>query len=482
MHDGQRKIIRQRLADESGRLDKGGPRRVALAYPSPYAVAMSSLGFQWIYARLQRLPETSVERCFLPDGATAAGGERPVTYENLRGLEEFPLVCVSVAWELEVMGLVRLLTLAGLPLEAARRGADDPLVVVGGPITFSNPRPFAPFADAIVMGEGEGIAEFVVDEVYGSSSRASALAALSRHPHIFVPGSSAQDLPSLAVCDATDLPATSQIRTPHTELRDMFLIEAERGCSRSCHYCVMRRASGRGMRLVEPDVILDRVPADARKVGLVGAAVSDHPKIVEIVRSFVERGLEVGLSSLRPERLTDELVAALKASGYRTLTTALDGPSARLRQSVDRRTEAADYVAVAKTARRHGMDRLKLYLMLGLPGETEADIDECAELVSELSRVIPVALGISPFCAKRNTPLDGSAYAGVALVRSRLARLRAKLRGRADVRATSSRWAWVEHVLAQGAEAEGRAAAAATLAGGSFSDFRRAFGDLGHRG
>jgi radical SAM superfamily enzyme YgiQ (UPF0313 family) len=227
-------------------------------------------------------------------------------------------------------------------------------------------------------------------------------------------------------------------------------------------------------------VVLDAVPSGARRVGLVGAAVSDHPKITEIVRRLAERGCHVGLSSLRPDRLKDEFVEALSRGGYRTLTTALDGTSARLRELIERRGREPHYVTAAELARKYGMDRLKLYLMIGLPGETDDDVDECARFVSELSRIIPVALGVAPFCAKRNTPLDGTPYAGINLVQRRLERLRRGLQGRADVRATSARWAWVEYVLAQGGAAEGHAVLEAVRAGGRFSDFRRAFGKLGH--
>ena len=122
------------------------------------------------------------------------------------------------------------------------------------------------------------------------------------------------------------------------------------------------------------------------------------------------------------------------------------------------------------------MDRLKLYLMIGTPEETDADVDECVEFVAELSRIVPVALGIAPFCPKRNTPLSAAPFAGIQVVDRRLDRLRRGLRGRADVRATSARWAWVEYVLAQGGEAEGLAVIDAVDAGGSFRAFEQAFG------
>jgi radical SAM superfamily enzyme YgiQ (UPF0313 family) len=260
----------------------------------------------------------------------------------------------------------------------------------------------------------------------------------------------------------------------------MFLIEAERGCSRGCTYCVMRRSTNGGMRLVDKETIFEAIPPDARKVGLVGAAVSDHPRIVEIVRTLAERGLEVGLSSLRPDRLKDEFVEALKMAGYKTLTTALDGPSERMRDLIERRGREPHYQQAAERARKYGMDCLKLYLMVGLPGETDADIDECVKFVTELSRIVPIALGVAPFCSKRNTPLDRMPFAGVRTVEGRLSRLRRGLKGRADVRPTSARWAWVEWVLAQGGRAEGLALARAVRSGGTYADHRREFAALGH--
>jgi radical SAM superfamily enzyme YgiQ (UPF0313 family) len=276
------------------------------------------------------------------------------------------------------------------------------------------------------------------------------------------------------------LPATSRIRTPHAELADMFLIETERGCSRGCHYCVMRRSTNGGMRIVPAEHVLERIPADGARVGLVGAAVSDHPKIVHILRALAERGQQAGLSSLRPDKLSEDLVEALARVGYRTLTTALDGASERLRAGIERKGREQHYFAGAERAKRHGMDRMKLYLIVGLPGERDEDIDECARLVGELSRVLPVALGVSAFCAKRNTPLDRQPFAGIRVVEQRLARLKRALRGRADVRALSVRWAWIEHVLSQGGLAEGLAVVDAVRRGGSFADFKRAFGELGH--
>jgi radical SAM superfamily enzyme YgiQ (UPF0313 family) len=332
--------------------------------------------------------------------------------------------------------------------------------------------------DAVLMGEADQSIHTVLGVIFGSDSKDSALRALSGHPHVFVPSRHGDLLPPIDKADDATLPAFSQIITPNTELRSMFLIEPERGCHRGCTYCVMRRSTNDGMRIVRKERILSLIPDEAKRVGLVGAATTDHPQIAEVVNALADSGREVGLSSLRADRLTDELVAGLRRGGHRVLTTASDGASQRMRDAVQRRTSEEQLRQAARLARRHGMKRLKLYVMVGLPGEADEDIDELVGLGKELSSLIPLSLGVAPFVAKRNTPLDGAPFAGIRQVDARLQRLRRGVRGRVEVRATSARWAWVEHVLAQGGRAEGLAVHEAVHAGGRFSDWKRAFDAL----
>jgi radical SAM superfamily enzyme YgiQ (UPF0313 family) len=225
-----------------------------------------------------------------------------------------------------------------------------------------------------------------------------------------------------------------------------------------------------------PERILGGIPAHARRVGLVGAAVTDHPRIAEIVRGVVDAGREVGISSLRADRLTDELVGLLRRGGYRTLTVASDGASERMRALIERKTYERHLLRAAELAKTHGLDVLKVYMMVALPGEEDADIDELVRFTRALAEVgTRVALGVAPFVAKRNTPLDGTPFAGVERVERTLARLRRGLAGRATVRPTSARWAWVEYMLAQGDHRAGLAAMDAWRAGGTFAAWRRAF-------
>jgi radical SAM superfamily enzyme YgiQ (UPF0313 family) len=328
------------------------------------------------------------------------------------------------------------------------------------------------------MGEADQTIHQALDVLFAIRDRGERLRALAEIPSCFVPALHGDQLPPGAKCSDELLPAYAVIRTPNTELRNMFLIEAERGCSRGCAYCVMRRSTNGGMRIVPMETILSLIPEDATKVGLVGAAVSDHPKICDLIETLADRGVETSLSSLRPDRLNERFVKALRRAGHTALTTASDGASQRLRDTINRKTREKHLHEVARLAREHGMKRLKLYMMVGLPEELDADIDELIQFGTEISRIIPLSLGIAPFVSKRNTPLDGLPFAGIPTVEARLNRLRKGVRGKVDVRATSARWAWVEYVLAQGGAAEGEALYQAVKAGGSFSDYKRAFESL----
>ncbi|MBI5547553.1 MAG: radical SAM protein [Deltaproteobacteria bacterium] len=469
------------LGDEQGTLYKDAPLRVALCYPSPYSVGMSSLGFQTMYREIHAHDGATAERAFLPDDVPAfrASGTELMTCESQSPASQASIVAFSVAYELEVTGVLEMLSLAGLPLLREERGPSHPLVVAGGPLTFSNPAPLEPFVDLLVLGEADQTLHQLLDAARESGTREGTLRALEGKAGFYAPGRGAQQTPVIACALDERLPARSQIITPHTELRSMFLVEAERGCSRGCTYCVMRRTTNGGMRLVSPERVLAAIPQAARKVGLVGAAVTDHPRLPQLIEALVASGREVGVSSMRAERLTPELVGLLARGGYRTLTVALDGASRRLRETIDRRTDEKDIVRAAELAKAAGMKRLKVYLMVGLPGETDEDLDELTRFARELASVLPVSLGVSPFCAKRNTPLDGAPFEPIASLEGRLKRLQKGLRGRVEVRPTSARWSWVEYMLAQCGPEAGLAALDAWRLGGGFSDWKRAFQERG---
>ena len=467
--------IRKRISEEMGILRKPASLKIALCHPAPYSVGMSSLGFQAIYREIHQHPGASAERAFLPDNVEEYRRSRtPVfSYEGEMPLSDFPIVAFSIAYELELTGLLEMLDLSGIPLLRQDRNGRHPLVIAGGPLTASNPAILAPFVDLIILGEGEELVHAFLDAAVDTSVK-ELPARFSGTPGCFAPGLTAE-MSGLARIRNTGLPAYSQILTKNTVLASMFLIEPERGCSRNCAYCVMRRTSGGGMRLVSPEKVISLLPENARRVGLVGAAVTDHPHIGELVDRIVAGGREIGISSLRADRLDEGLVHSLARGGYRTLTTALDGASQRLRDLMNRSTAEKHLIRAAGLVREAGLQNMKLYVMLGLPGEKMDDVDELIRFSIELAKIAPLSLSISPFVAKRNTPLDGAGFEPIPLLTEKLSKTRLDLKNRVVVKESSVRWAWVEYMLSQGGESAGLAAMDAWRAGGSFASWKRAF-------
>tara|TARA_Y100001934_G_scaffold278276_1_gene379118 strand:- start:581 stop:1726 length:1146 start_codon:yes stop_codon:yes gene_type:complete len=355
-------------------------------------------------------------------------------------------------------------------------------------LTFSNPVPLGPFADIVVMGEAEDLLEPLMDALFSGGSKETVLEELSRMEGFYIPAYHGEELCPVAKCKDTELPAYSAIVTPDSALSDMFLLEPERGCSRGCTFCVMRRTTNGGMRLVQPQRVMELIPDHATRVGLVGAAVTDHPKITDIVRNIVESGRGVGISSLRADRLTPEFIELLLRGGYRTLTVASDGASEALRKDMEKKIRVKHLLRTAEYVREIGVPQLKIYMMLGVPGESYDDLKELVEFGKEVKSVVTkktkVSLGVSPFVAKRNTPLDGSLFVGIKECERRIDFVRKGLKNSVELRSTSARWAWVEYELAQGGWSAGLAALQAWQAGGNFAAWRQALKDVGrsHRG
>lgn len=441
---------------------------------------MSSVGFQWVL-KLLRDAGFQAERAFLPDDVTAWKRSRvPLhTYETERPLSHFPVIGISLAYELELAGLIEALEMAGIPPLRSDRTDRHPRIIMGGPLTFSNPLPAAPFVDAMIVGEADDV---VVDAFEAASHIPGDawLDAIAELDGGYVPDLHGETLPAVAKASDERLPAYAPILAPDAELSDMFLIEGERGCHRTCTFCVMRRSTNGGMRLVTPERVLSFVPDMAKRVGLVGAAISDHPHLVGLLEEIVGSGRGVGISSLRADRVArkPDIARLLREGGYKTLTVASDAASERLRRDISKGTKENQLVACAKLAAEHRYKVMKVYMMVGVPGETEDDIEELIRFSKDLASIVPISLGVAPFVPKRNTPLDVAEYAGVKTVDRRLKQLTRGLKGAAEVRPTSARWAWVETELAQGGWSAGQAVYDAVTRGGRFADYRRALQDV----
>lgn len=474
---------RDLLADEQGTIVRSAPYSVGLCYPNPYRTAMSSLGYQVIYRLLHSRPGVGAERVVLPDDVPLWRKRRwqPLGLEAGTPLNRFDLLAFSVAYDLDIVGFFDLLDLGGVPLLRSERGPKDPPILLGGPVTASNAQPFGPFIDLAVIGDGEVAMTRLLAILEERPDREELTSRAAEIPGVWVPKLHGSRIPPVQKVTVGHLPAYGQIITPHTELSNMFLVEASRGCPRFCKFCLVR-APESPMRQALIDAVLARVPDHAERVGFVGAAVSEWDGIREALRRMVDAGKGVGVSSLRADRLDEDFVDLLARGGYRTMTIGADAASQRLRGKIAKGLRTRHLRRAAELAKAAGMIKLKVYVIVGLPDERDEDIDELIAFAVELSALLPVALGISPLVPKLHTPLGDAPFAGIPEVDRTLKRLRKALGGIADVRSTSAKWAWVEYRLSQGDEDAGMAALEAWRNGGGYRAFADALRPTAERG
>jgi radical SAM superfamily enzyme YgiQ (UPF0313 family) len=453
-----RKNLKPLLADEIGTIYRQAPTRVALCFPNKYSVGMASLGLQVIYRMFNQEEHFACERAFLPDDIDAFKAMReplpmlesgePVGYSDI--------MAFSVSFELDITNIIRFLELSNLNPWRTERDESDPVVIIGGPLTSSNPYPLAPFADVICIGDGEMIVPIIAEAYRESSNRTEFLEMLEGRPGIFLPDRDVAE-PMWATAPKEKLPAYSQIVTPNSELSNMFLVEAQRGCPRPCTFCLARTMYGPN-RNNEADDLLACIPDWVKKVGLVGAALSDFKHTKHVGRVLTERGVKLGVSSIRADTVDEELAQILRDGGLRSFTVASDAASQRLRDWMKKGISEEDLIRTAEISKRLGFSGLKVYMMIGLPPENDDDITELIEFSRRLSKIAKVAMGISPFVPKRHTPHHSDPFAGVDVIEKRFKRIQKELRRDLELRNVSAKWAWVENVIARGGAEVGKAA------------------------
>ncbi len=394
------------LAREVGYITKphGGRLRVALAFPNTYFVGMSNLGLQTVYQWFNADERVVCERVFLPGkqelGGLIARREPFVTIESQTPVRDFDVFAFSVSFEWDYTNVVSMLKMAGLEPRADRRHPRDPLIVIGGAVTFVNPEPLAPFADVIAAGEAEllvpEIIEAFADE--GSRDRSRLLNRLARARGFYVPslyevtydgpgrvaaitpkaGTDAPPVVRKAAVKAADRiePPSTAIFTPDTEFGSRLLIEVVRGCANLCRFCW----AGYNYLPVRPfptDRILEIARAarpHANRVGLVSIALCDHPDIERILNELVDMGYGISPASLRLDDLTPAIVSTLRRSGERSITIAPETGSDRLRRVINKTVTNEQILDKASLIFDAGIENLKLYYMIGLPTETDEDL------------------------------------------------------------------------------------------------------------
>jgi radical SAM superfamily enzyme YgiQ (UPF0313 family) len=512
-----KKKAQELLASEEGvvRKDWGGRVAIALVYPNTYAVGMSNLGFQTIYDHLNALPNVVCERVFFPDGEDLGEhgrtGTPPLSLESQRPLADFDLVGFSLTYEGDYINTVRLLAMAGIPLRAADRGPGDPVVMMGGVCAFSNPEPVAPFMDVVVVGEGEQVvgeivAAWVESLPADAGRRRRFIDRLKPLVGIYVPDAYrvaygaggqieavvplAEDVPAVVIKrrlqDVNRFETRSALKTPRAEYGHMELLEVGKGCGRGCRFClegqVYRPVRHRSLASLRESVAT--IAQGAKRVGLVGACVSDYPWIGDLMRLLEEHGVEVSISSLRADSLTEDLVASLARGGHRTLTMAPEAGTERLRHVVRKAISDEQLYEACRLIRRYGIPNLKCYFMIGLPTETREDVEAIPDLAARLLERLAVlgpdgrpfgklTLSVSSFVPKPWTPFQWAPFEDARALEDKLDLIKRRARRLDTIRVVheNPREAALQALLARG---DRRVADFVELAAARDGDWRRA--------
>ena len=459
---------RRRLRSEQGAIikDWGGRLPVALVYPNSYYLGMSNLGLQTLYSLLNARTDIVCERAFYepPEGRERGGdaSRTPVTIESQRPLSDFPLVAYTLTYEIDYYHVVRSLQSAGIPPLSRERGEGDPVVIGGGAAVITNPLPLSDCFDALVIGEAEPILDQLIDALaeYADARRADLLDALARIPGVYVPALGAPDgVERQWVRDIATTEAMSSVLTDETEFNQMTLIEAARGCGRGCRFCIAGYVF-RPPRYRPLESLVDQVRRGLRRserVGLLGAAVADHPELADLAVEADSMGARVSVSSLRVDNLDPRLLQVLARGGTRTVTLAPEAGSERMRLRINKEVSEEQILEAADRVGAAAMRRLKLYFMIGLPDEDDDDVQAMADLghaikarLDSHGRGTELVMSVGPLVPKPATAYQELAQTGAAIVKSRQKILQDSFRGSGiRLRGDAPTWARIDDICSR---------------------------------
>jgi len=455
-----------------------------LVYPNVYEVGMASLGFRIVHSLFSHFSNSGCERAFFRGEETRT---IPRTLENKRKLDEFDVIAFSIAYENDFPNLVGALVASGIHPLREKRHYTSPLVVAGGPFVLINPEPLAPVVDIFFLGEGEVLLPVfmsTLESVRGHSRWKSALARkLETRAGFYIPPETI-DEPSTPVkrvfLEDFDNYAWQSKQSVVTDSHygDVYLLESGRGCPRRCRFCAARSIYNpvrfRSGESVEEEI--GCIGQSSGGVGFLGASLSDFKSLAGVVAKAGERGYSVQTSSLRMDRLSAELLEALRNHGVRTVTTAPEAGSDRLRRAIGKDLTEDEILEGARRIGVSGFPKLKLYFMIGLPGENEEDLVEMAGLIGRISQEaksgrknIRITVCLSPFVPKPWTPFQWAGFERPAELKRRVRLVRKLIKGRVSIRTESVTAAAYQALLTRGDRNIGLALAWSIIEGRSVS-------------
>jgi len=452
---------RRHLSREQGTVikDWGGRLPIALVYPNSYYLGMSNLGVHALYKLLNGHDKLVAERAFWEAEDSQLP---PISLESQRPLADFAVIAFSISYELDYFNVARILKASGIPLYATDRDEQHPLIIAGGPCVMANPMPISPFFDCLGIGEAEPIVPAILPAISEGigGKRSDLLKSLSSLPGVYVPQHPGKPVTRQWAENLDDSPVASVVLTPDTELGDLYLIEVERGCNWGCRFCLTSQAF-RPMRYRSLDNLITQAEEGLKhrnRLGLVGAAISDHPQIEELMTGLTAMGAKLSVSSLRIAPLSGVVLRELAKGGARTVTLAPEAGSQRLRRVIKKGINNDDILEAMEMVAEQGIKQVKLYFMIGLPSETDEDIEEIINLSLNCKRLLDskhpgtrLTLNISPFVPKAGTPFQWLPMTQPSILNRRLSRLKKGLMPKGiKIKAESPAWSQVQGVLARG--------------------------------
>ena len=455
---------------------------------------MANLGFQAVYKIFNETPSFLCERVFLSasgdDAEFVTGAAETVSLENRKPISDFEILAFSVSFENDYPSILKILELGGIPLAAKDRTIKHPLVIGGGIAFTLNAEPLADFFDVFIPGEAEEVlpqfARAYADAVGRGLERHALLALLQKQiPGIYVPSFYAvhyypdgkiQDITPLAeglpariqISSIKNIDAfctTEVVSSLDAEMADMFLLEVNRGCPHLCRFCAAGHvyAPPRFRSYEEIVSAVDGGLAVKHKIGLVGTAVSDHPDLVKICQYIVDHDAEAGIGSLRLDRMDEKIVDILKAGGIETVALAPEAGSQRLRDLLRKGITADDILNAARLLIEKEISNLRLYFMVGLPTETDEDIDAIIDLAKKIQHTAlsqtegkrkfrRITLSINQFIPKPRTPLQWCGLADVQEVGKKIKKITQSFRQDKQIHVIADvpKWNYVQALLSLG--------------------------------
>lgn len=480
-------------------------QKVAIVYPNTYFVGMSNLGLHIIYEEINLRNDSVCERIFLPEKKELEAYDKTKTplmsVETQRPMHQFDVVAFDVTFEMDYFHIPLMLRHGRVPIMGKDRTEFDPIVIAGGPCATFNPEPFADFIDAFIIGEGEGIVSRVLDII-----RDGKMEGLDRHailrqlanisgvyvPSLYVPIYSddgefkgydiAEGAPKMIKRHFEMLTSGGEtvVATNYTEFGAMYIIEVARGCGRHCRFCMagycFRVPRVRPLEILKEGV--DRAEKLGKKVGLMGAAISDYPEVDELVTYIRSKDMRYSCASLRADSLTQAVVDGLADSGQKTITIAPETGSERLRRVINKGISEEHLQNAATLSAKSGIQHMRLYIMIGLPTETDEDIEAIVGLaertqahMAEVGCKGRLTLSINPFIPKPFTPFQWMAMDNQKTVEKKLQYIKKALQKnrRIEVLVESPKEAYIQGVLARGDRRLGAVLAACAADRGSKS-------------